>query len=223
MMKLIILLIIFSTNTFAQKAIRLFNGKDLNNWFVDVPAMDNDAKAINPFLIRNGLLVSLGEPQGHLITKDQYENYRLEVEYRFAGKPGNCGVLVHASTLRALYKQFPKSIEVQLMHENAGDFWCITEDISVPNMEARRGRKEDWGSVDGKERRIKNLTDHSEKPLGEWNKMVIECRGDRIKVWENGEAVNDGFGATVRKGQIALQAEGSEVEFRKVELTPLNK
>jgi len=27
-----------------------------------------------------------------------YQNYRLEVEYRFAGKPGNCGVLVHAST-----------------------------------------------------------------------------------------------------------------------------
>ncbi|MBC7407636.1 MAG: DUF1080 domain-containing protein [Arcicella sp.] len=221
MKKLIILLTFLTTPIFAQKTIKLFNGKDLNNWFVDVPAMDKDPQAINPFIIRNGLLVSLGEPQGHLITKSSYQNYRLEIEYRFAGKPGNCGVLVHASTLRALYKQFPKSIEVQMMHDNAGDFWCIAEDISVPNMESRRGPKENWGSVDGKERRIKNLTDNSEKPLGEWNKMVIECKGNNIKVWLNDDMVNDGYGATVQKGKVALQAEGAEVEFRKVDLTPL--
>ena len=223
MKKLIIVLTFLSTTTFAQKTIKLFNGKDLNNWFVDVPAMDNDPKTINPFIVRNGLLVSLGEPQGHLITKKNYENYRLEIEYRFAGKPGNCGILVHVSSLRALYKQFPKSIEVQMMHENAGDFWCIAEDISVPEMEKRRGPKKNWGSVDGKERRIKNLTDNSEKPLGAWNRMVVECLGDKIKVWVNDDMVNDGFGATVQKGQVALQAEGSEVEFRKVELTPLEK
>ena len=221
MKKLLILLTFLTTSTFAQKTIKLFNGKDLSNWFVDVPAMDKDPKAINPFIIRKGLLVSLGEPQGHLITTSSYQNYRLEIEYRFAGKPGNCGALVHASTLRALYKQFPKSIEVQMMHDNAGDFWCITEDISVPNMEARRGPKENWGTDGDKARRIKNLTDNSEKPLGEWNKMVIECKGDTIKVWLNDDMVNDGFGATVQKGQVALQAEGAEVEFRKVDLTPL--
>jgi hypothetical protein len=60
MKKLILLLSLISTTTFAQKTINLFNGKDLNNWFVDVPAMDKDPKAINPFNIRNGLLVSLG-------------------------------------------------------------------------------------------------------------------------------------------------------------------
>jgi hypothetical protein len=163
----------------------------------------------------------MGTPEGHLFTKDRYENYRLELEYRFAGKPGNCGVLVHASTPRALYGMFPKSIEVQMMHENAGDFWCIVEDIKVENMESRRGPKEKWGITEGKERRVKNLTDNSEKPLGEWNKMTIECRGDKIKVWVNGDMVNDGFGATAQKGQIALQAEGAEVEFRKVDLTPL--
>lgn len=207
-------------NTFAQ-TIHLFNGKDLNNWYSDVPATDKDPNLRKSFIIREGKLVSMGTPEGHLLTKEKYENYRLELEYRFAGKPGNCGVLVHASTPRALYGMFPKSIEVQMMHENAGDFWCIVEDIKVENMEARRGPKENWGITEGKERRVKNLTDNSEKPLGEWNKMTIECRGDKIKVWVNGDMVNDGFGATVQKGQIALQAEGAEVEFRKVDLTPL--
>lgn len=205
------------------KSKSLFNGKDLTGWHVDVPKMDNDPSVKSPFIVRNGLLVSLGTPGGHLITDASYQNYRLELEYRFAGKPGNCGALVHASTPRALYDMFPKSIEVQMMHQNAGDFWCIQEDIVVPDMEKRRGPKEKWGVNGDKLRRIPNLTDGSEKPLGEWNAMTIECVGDGIKVWVNNDMVNHGYNATVQQGQIALQAEGSEVEFRKVLLTPISK
>jgi hypothetical protein len=205
-----------------ETAINLYNGKDLTGWRIDIPDMDTSKTLTSPFIIRNGLLVSLGTPGGHLITDAQYENYRLEVQYRFAGKPGNCGVLVHASTPRALYKMFPKSIEVQMEHQNAGDFWVIAEDITVPDMEKRRGPKENWGGTEDKERHILNLTDGSEKPLGEWNTMVTECLGNKIKVWVNGTFVNYGTDATVSKGQIALQAEGSEVEFRKVELVKIS-
>lgn len=201
--------------------VNLFNGRDLTGWHADVPKMDDDPSLKSPFLVRDGMLVSLGTPGGHLITDAVYKDYRLEVEYRFAGVPGNCGVLVHASTPRALYDMFPKSIEVQMMHENAGDFWCIVEDITVPNMVERRGPKENWGITEGKGRRILNLTDGSEKPVGEWNNMVIECAGNSVKVWVNGDLVNHGTDCTAREGNIALQAEGSEVEFRKVELTPL--
>ena len=108
-----------------------------------------------------------------------------------------------------------------MMHENAGDFWCIVEDITVPEMEKRRGLKENWGITEGKERRVINLTDGSEKPLGEWNTMTIECKGNTIKVWVNGVFENDGYDCTASKGQIAIQAEGSEVEFSKIELTQL--
>jgi hypothetical protein len=208
---------------FKPKAIQLFNGKDISNWHADVPAMDSNTSARNPFIIRNGTLVSLGTPRGHLITNAKYKNYRLKVEYSFPGVPGNCGVLVHASTPRILNKMFPKSIEVQMMHQNAGDFWCIGEDITVPDMEKRRGPKEKWGSTEGKQRRIINLTDNSEKPLGEWNTMIVECVKNSLKVWLNNDLVNEGFNMTVSQGHIALQAEGSEVEFRKVELTPIKK
>jgi hypothetical protein len=205
----------------AQEPISLFNGRDLDGWHMDVPALDSIPNARIPFVVRDGALVSLGTPEGHLITDKIYEDYRLEIEYRFTAKPGNCGVLVHASTPRALYKMFPKSIEVQMMHENAGDFWVIVEDITADDMEARRGPREHWGITEGKERRIKNLTDGSENPPGEWNTMVVECLDDKIKVWVNGNLVNYGYDATVSSGQIAVQAEGSEVEFRKLELTPI--
>ncbi len=200
----------------------LFNGKDLTGWHIDVPEMDTVPDAINPFIVRKGMLVSLGEPQGHIITDNVYQNFRLEVEYRFVGEPGNCGVLVFASTPRSLYKMFPKSIEVQMMHENAGDFWCIVQDIVTDNMVERRGTKNEWGITEGKKRRIKNLTDGSEKPLGEWNSMTVECLDNKIKVWLNGDLVNYGYDATTNKGQIALQAEGAEVEFRKVDFTPIS-
>ena len=51
--------------------------------------------------------------------------------------------------------------------------------------------------------------------------MVIECFEDQIKVWVNGDLVNYGFDCTASEGQIALQAEGSEVEFRSIDLTPI--
>jgi hypothetical protein len=206
----------------ADNSISLFNGVDLTGWHVDVPDMDTaNSTAPNPFIVRDSMLVSLGKPNGHLITDSVFQNYKLEVQYRFAGEPGNCGVLVHASTPRALYGMFPKSLEVQMMHENAGDFWCIVEDIKVLDMEKRRGPKENWGITEGKERRVINLTDGSEKSLGEWNTMLIECRANTIKVWVNGDLVNDGFDCTASKGNIAVQAEGAEVEFRKIVLTQL--
>ncbi len=204
-----------------QQPASLFNGKDLGGWHMDVPALDKDPNAAKPFVVRSGLLVSLGTPGGHLITDASYRDYRLVVEYRFSAKPGNCGVLVHASTPRRLYGMFPQSIEVQMQSGDAGDFWCIGEDIEVPDMEKRRGPREKWGVDGDKTRRIPNLTDGSEKPLGEWNTMVIECRADSVLVWVNGALVNFGYRATARSGHIALQAEGSEVEFRKLDLAPL--
>nr|WP_068891666.1 DUF1080 domain-containing protein [Pedobacter panaciterrae] len=215
-------LILNSAASFAQSK-SLFNGKDLTGWHADVPEMDKDPNARMPFIIRNGLLVSLGTPGGHLITDATYKNYRLEVQYRFAAKPGNCGVLVHASTPRALYDMFPKSIEVQMEHTMAGDFWCIQEDITVPDMETRRGPKENWGVNGDKLRRIRRLVQGVERPVGEWNKMVIECLGDQVKVWVNDVFVNHGTNCTVSSGNIALQSEGSEVEFRKVVLEPIKK
>lgn len=210
-------------NTPAATSQLLFNGKNLDGWHADVPDRDQNPEGEESFIVRDGNLVSLGTPRGHLITDKEYSNYRLEVEYRFAGKPGNCGVLVHASTPRALYKMFPKSIEVQMNHQHAGDFWCIVEDITVPDMVKRRGPREKWGITEGKARRILNLTDDSENPLGEWNRMVVQCVEDTVKVWVNGDLVNHGTNCTASKGHIAVQAEGAEVEFREIKLTPITQ
>jgi hypothetical protein len=211
------------TTSAGAQSTSLFNGRDLAGWHVDVPVLDTNPRAPNPFVVRDGRLATLGEPRGHLITDASFRDYRLEVEYRFPGKPGNAGILIHASTPRALYAMFPRSIEVQMESGNAGDFWCIVEDITVPDMETRRGPRSDWGITEGKGRRIRNLTDGSERPLGDWNRIVVEALGREVKVWVNGTLVNHGTNATADRGQIALQSEGAPVEFRTVTLTPITR
>ena len=221
---LLIALLCLSTTASIAQTKQLFNGKDLTGWHSDVPEKDKDPNIRPSFIVRDGLLVSMGTPGGHLITNETYQNYSVEVQYRFSAKPGNCGILVHASTPRVLYGMFPKSIEVQMMDQNAGDFWCIEEDITVPDMEVRRGEKAKWGVNGDKLRRIKKLSNYTlENPVGEWNKMVVECLNNEIKVWVNGKLANHGTNCTANSGQIALQAEGSEVEFRKVVLKPIKK
>jgi len=206
----------------AGRAVALFDGATLAGWHADVPEADGGASVAPSFGVVDGLLVSHGSPGGHLVTDASFANYRLEFEWRWPGEPGNCGVLVHASTPRRLYGMFPQSIECQLHHGNAGDFWCIGEDIAVPDMEARRGGPpERWGGDEDDLRRIVNLTDDSEHAPGEWNTMVIECRGRAITVWVNGDLVNAGTDCTAERGAIALQAEGAECHFRGLVLTPL--
>ena len=51
--------------------------------------------------------------------------------------------------------------------------------------------------------------------------MVVEVRGRSITVWVNGDLVNNGVNASVDHGKIAVQAEGAEVEFRKLVIGPL--
>ncbi len=246
MKKILLLSLLLPVLAVSGKTLALFNGKDLSGWTMDIPSHDKAGpedtvsiengiitinthtaewwKSIPSFIVRDGLLVSLGQPGGHLITEQEFSNFELVVEYRFSKDPGNCGVLVHASTPRHLFKMFPQSIEVQMMHENAGDFWCIGENIEVPEMEKRRPRRNEdqqFGGDAKDARRIIKLVDGAEKALGEWNTMKIVCRGDEIIVHVNGTLVNHGFNSTATSGKIALQAEGSEVEFRKVELTHL--
>ena len=84
----------------APAPLRLFDGASLNGWHADVPAADGGADVPPSFVVRDGLLVSQGKPEGHLITDASFRDYRLVIEWRWPGEPGNCGVLVHSSTPR---------------------------------------------------------------------------------------------------------------------------
>jgi len=188
----------------------LFNGRDLSNWewVSDTP----DSKMSDVWTLQEGILACSGKPRGYLRTRnDDYRDYLLTVEWRWPeeGSGGNNGVLVHTSTPGEL-GVWPKSIEVQLASGNAGDFWVIGTELDVPDEAVRK-----------RGRRHLNLTDDAEKPFGEWNRMEITCRGNEVLVRVNGRLVNHATNCDVSAGAISLQSEGAPIEFRKVELQPL--
>ena len=61
-----------------------------------------------------------------------------------------------------------------------------------------------------------------EKPTGEWNRMEIVAKGDKVSITVNGVLVNEAFNVVPSRGRIQLQSEGAEIFFRKVELEPLH-
>src|SRR5690606_6564964 len=60
--------------------IALFDGVSLAGWHTDVPAADGGVEVPPSFTVRDGLLVSNGSPEGHLITDESFRDYRLVVE-----------------------------------------------------------------------------------------------------------------------------------------------
>lgn len=192
---------------FAAEPLPLFNGKNLDGWTFDV--IDPDVKPDAVWSVADGILVCKGRPPGVIRSEKEFSNYELTVEWRWPDgkKPGNSGLLVHASTPRQTFV-WPKSLEVQLGSGNAGDFWMLGEMVTIANA-TPLGRR--W---------LKRQ-ESSENPPGEWNTMKVICKADTITVWVNGVLMNEGSGLSTSKGAICLQSEGAEIHFRKVELTPL--
>lgn len=198
-------------------AITLFNGKDLTGWVIYVdPARGNysaESNAKNVFKVEDGQIHVSGERFAGLSTVDEYENYRLTLEFRWGKKKWpprenavrDSGILMHCV---GPDKIWTKSIECQIQEGDCGDFWMVDgATLSVDGKRLNAGRaakKKD-----------------AEKPSGEWNTVEVICDGATIINKINGVEVNRGTDASVKKGRIILQSEGAEIFFRNVVLRPL--
>lgn len=191
----------------------LFDGKSLDGWIRFIPG---DKKGEggkftvdNVWSVKEGAIHCEGKPHGYIRTEDNYANYKLHLEWRWAGEPTNSGVLLHKSGPDAVW---PMCVEAQLKHENAGDFVLLTN--SIITVDGKQVGPDKWpSSPKGKA--------SNEKPAGEWNSYDIVCDGDKITLTVNGALQNEGAGAKPSSGPICLQSEGSPIQFRNIYLEPL--
>lgn len=231
--------------------IALFNGKDLDGWLPKFAGCDPNDNFKNTFRVEDGLLKAAYDRYdrfegqfGHLFYQQPFSHYRLRAEYRFVGEqvpggPGwafrNSGLMLHCQTPESMTKDqsFPVSIEVQLLGGD-GTHPRTTGNLCTPGTNVVIGGK--------------LVTDHcisSTSPTchgDQWVTVEVEVHGGGIirhKI--NGQTVmeyeqpqldpndadakkliRDG-GLNLSAGYIALQAESHPVEFRRVEIYPLDE
>jgi hypothetical protein len=201
-------LLLAMTARAANDVVALFNGKDLHGWTYRLAKPE--VRGSDVWSIKDGVLHCTGEPAGYLITKqNDFENYILTVQWRWPEKGGNNGVLVHITTPGEI-DVWPKCFEVQLQSGSAGELWTIGTTLEVKHP-----------TTHVEDRRHKNEIRGAEKPLGEWNTMEITCVGNEIDVKVNGYLVNSATKLSQHRGAIALQSEGTPIEFRAIVLAKL--
>lgn len=193
----------------------LFNGENLDGWIRFSPDDKKDADGKwtvdKVWSVNDGVIHCTGKPKGYLRTQDDYANYKLHVEWRWVDEPTNSGVLLHKAGIDQVW---PKCVEAQLMHENAGDFWLLS--FSQITVDGKQVGPEQYANA-------KKKHPSNEKPVGEWNTYDIVCDGGSVKLTVNGLLQNEGTDAKPSSGPICLQSEGSPIEFRNIYLEPLDK
>jgi hypothetical protein len=191
------------------RTIELFNGKDFDG--LSIYFEDESVEAAEIWRVAEGVLQATGVGKGYLRTETPYADYRLHLEWRWPQGPGNSGVMLHVVNGDVLW---PKGFECQLASGRAGDFASFVDARSKEEIVSRNPTGYSTG-------RLLQKGPSAERPLGEWNTLEVVAQGDTLVVWVNGQEVNRMTGVVPAAGMIALQAEGTPIDFRHVKLTPL--
>ncbi len=191
----------------AEGEVPLFNGKDLSGWkahFGEPGPKMEEVWSVK----EGGVLHCAGKPVGYIYTEKDYTSFKLKLEWRGVGKPGNSGALLRVQEPHTVW---PKSIESQLQSGSAGDIWNIGKFPMKVAPDRTKGRH------------TTKLHETNEKPIesGEWNTYEITLDGPDLELKVNGLVQNRAADCEVKPGKIALQSEGAEIEFRNIVLTPL--
>lgn len=233
------------------KTIRLFNGKDLTNFYTwSKVSKHEDPRGV--FTVQNGNLRISGEDYGAITTKDSYRDYHLIVEWNWGerafpprqDKARDSGILVHAVGEDGAYNGiWMQSIEAQIIEGGTGDFILVNgagrPSLTVESRIATNGEhywqkgqppvtkdkgRFDWYGRDPEWKDVMGFRGSKDldKPVGEWNRLEVICDGDSITNIVNGVVVNYGTGASQTEGKIQVQSEGAEILFRRIELRPLD-
>jgi hypothetical protein len=160
-------------------------------------------------------MICKGTPRGYLYTERDYQDFNFEFEWRYP--PGatnsNGGALVRMTGGHGIW---PRCLEFQLNQHQAGDFWAIRGfEFTGPADKLQVMTNDAFGVL----RHVKRQADR-EQPAGEWNRFEGIVDGGTVIQKVNGTEVNRATGCEIVPGKILFTAEGQEIHFRNVRLTP---
>jgi hypothetical protein len=196
----------------------LFDGKSTKGW-----RGYQQKEAPAAWTVKGGVLGferKEGVKGGDLITREQFDNFELSLEWRIS-EGGNSGIMYH-------------------VQESEDQPWKTGPEVQVLDNGKHRDGKNLLTSA-GSCYALYAATKDVSKPVGEWNQARLVVNGPSIEHWLNGEKIvsyekgSDDWNAKVAaskfkafpnfgkatKGHIDLQDHGDKVDYRNIKLRPL--
>ena len=231
--------------------VPLFNGKDINDWFVKIQHHETGENYGNTFRVEDGIIKvrydqydKFNEQFGHLYFKQPFSYYHLKFEYRLVGEwrkdaPEytilNSGVMFHSQDPRTMPKEqdWPISIEMQLLGGLDDGKPRSTGNMCSPGTHVvYNGKLDTRHCIDSKSKTYTG---------DQWVKGELIVLGDSLITHIiNGDTVlqysqpqiggpvvnrydpaQKQDGKLLKEGFIALQSEGQPVDFRNIEILNL--
>lgn len=193
----------------------LFNGQDMTQW------RNYQQTGLNPqWQVQQGAMVLTGKGGGDILTKQQYQQFELQLEWKIA-EAGNSGVFV-------------------LVDENGKFIYSHAPEIQILDNE-RHADNQLASHRSGSLYDMIAAPASAQKPAGQWNQLKIRLQQQQLTVWQNQQQTADiqingpewqqllanskfanwaGF-AKAERGHIGLQDHGDQVWFKNIKIREL--
>jgi len=191
--------------------VEKINGRDLSGW----------QGSVDSYEVKNGSIVCKSGKGGDLLTKDEFENGIVRVEFKLT-PAGNNGIALRTP---ATGRSADDGLEIQVIDSDG--YNAKQAAAGKPGLLPYQYHGSIYHCVGAKHGYL--------RPVGEWNFEEIEVQGQRIKVTLNGTKILDVDLATLdrsglkhvpkgldrTKGFIGLAGHNDPVEFRSFKVKKL--
>jgi hypothetical protein len=233
-----------------KSTLVLFDGRNLDAFYT----YSRESKRQDPnavFTLRSGLLRISGQEWGGIVSKQQYRDYRLVVEWRWGEKTWgdrekkarDSGILIHGFGPDGGYNGiWLESFEAQIIEGGTGDILVVAKETGmsaacrcvedgketyyVERGGAKMVRNKGRINWHGRSRQWKDELNFRgaadvERPRGQWNQQEVIACEDRMVCLLNGKVVAGAYDLSHTQGKLQVQSEGAEIFVRRIALLPL--
>jgi len=198
----------------------LFDGKTIDQW----RGFKKD-NVPDSWQVQDGAIALVGKNGGDIITKNQYENYELMLDWKIS-EGGNSGIIYNVSEDPQYTATYHTGPEMQVL-----------DNERHPDAKmGKNGNRQAGANYD-----MIPLTKPAVKPVGQWNRVRLVVNKGHVEHWLNGKKVVEyqlgspewealvkqskfasmpGYGRT-QKGHIALQDHGDKVWYKNIKIRQL--
>ncbi len=194
----------------------IFDGSTLTGWKHD-PKTTN-WYAVNDILKHNGLPGEIKD----LWTEKEYGDFSMVFDWRWTGRGQKKEQpLIGADGNNIVENGQPKTALIEEMDSGVYLRGSSKSQVNLWNWPAGSGEVYGYRTDKNQSAEVRKAVTpkfHADRPQGDWNRMMITLKGDRLTVVLNGKVVIEDaqLPGIPAKGPIGLQHHGQAIEFANI-------